>query len=140
MESESELTQIPNPWIDCTTIKEAEEKAGFEITVPDEVNGYEEKSISVMEKEIIQVDFRHGDESIYFRKGLKATEGDDISGDYREADAVEQVEIDGRTVNFKEAEGKILTAVWTDGDYCYAISSSAGIEAESMTGLVQSLK
>ena len=40
----------------------------------------------------------------------------------------------------KEAEGKILTAVWTDGDYCYAISSSAGIEAESMTGLVQSLK
>ena len=60
--------------------------------------------------------------------------------DYREADAVEQVEIDGRTVNFKEAEGKILTVVWTDGDYCYAISSSAGIEAESMTGLVQSLK
>ena len=140
VESESELTQIPNPWIDCTTIKEAEEKAGFEITVPDEVNGYEEKFISVMEKEIIQVDFRHGDESIYFRKGLKATEGDDISGDYREADAVEQVEIDGRTVNFKEAEGKILTVVWTDGDYCYAISSSAGIEAESMTGLVQSLK
>lgn len=140
VESESELTQIPNPWIDCTTIKEAEEKAGFEITVPDEVNGYEEKYISVMEKEIIQVDFRHGDESIYFRKGLKATEGDDISGDYREADAVEQVEIDGRTVNFKEAEGKILTVVWTDGDYCYAISSSAGIEAESMTGLVQSLK
>ena len=73
VESESELTQIPNPWTDCTTIKEAEAKAGFEITVPDQLNGYEEKDISVMEKD-----------------------GTDISGDYREADTFEKVELDGR--------------------------------------------
>lgn len=53
--------------------KEAEEKAGFEITVPDQLNGYEEKDISVMEKD-----------------------GTDISGDYREADTFEKVKLGGR--------------------------------------------
>ena len=67
-------------------------------------------------------------------------DGTDISGDYREADTFEKVELDGRTVTFKEANGRILTAVWTDGDYSYAIGSSAGTEVESMTGLVQRLK
>lgn len=140
VESESEMTQIPNPWIDCETIKEAEEKAGFEITVPDQLNGYEEKSISVMEKDMIQVQFGHGEETVYFRKSPVEKEGTDISGDYREADTFEKVEIDGRTVTFKEANGRILTAVWTEGDYSYAIDSSAGIEAESMTALVESLR
>ena len=73
VESESEMTQIPNPWTDCTTIKEAEAKTGFEITVPDQLNGYEEKDISVMEKD-----------------------GTDISGDYREADTFEKVKLGGR--------------------------------------------
>ena len=140
VESESELTQIPNPWTDCTTIKEAEAKAGFEITVPDQLNGYEEKDISVMEKDMIQVQFSHGEEILYFRKGLTEKDGTDISGDYREADTFEKVELDGRTVTFKEANGRILTAVWTDGDYSYAIGSNAGTEVESMTGLVQRLK
>ena len=140
VESESELTQIPNPWIDCATIKEAEEKAGFEITVPDQLNGYEEKDISVMERDMIQVQFSHGEEILYFRKGLTEKDGTDISGDYKEADTFEKVELGGRTVTFKEANYRILTAAWTDGDYSYAIGSSAGTEVESMTGLVQSLK
>lgn len=140
VESESELTQIANPWTDCATIQEAEEKAGFEITVPDQLNGYDEKDISVMEKDMLQVQFSHGEETVYFRKSPVEKEGTDISGDYREADTFEKVEINGRTVTFKEADGRILTAVWTEGDYSYAIGSSAGIEAESMTGLVESLR
>ena len=140
VESESELAQLPNPWIDCATISEAEEKAGFEISVPDQLNGYEEKNISVMEKDMIQVQFSHGEETVYFRKSPAEKEGTDISGDYRDADSFEKVEIGGRTVTFKEADGKILTAVWTEEDYSYAIGSSTGIEAESMTGLVESLK
>ena len=140
VESESELTQIPNPWVDCATIKEAEEKAGFEITVPDQLNGYEEKDISVMEKNMIQVQFSHGKEMIYFRKGLTEEDGADISGDYREADTFEKVELGGRTITFKEADSRILTAVWIEGDYSYAIGSSAGMEKESMTGLVERLK
>ena len=76
--------------------KEAEEKAGFEITVPDQLNGYEEKDISVMEKDMIQVQFSHGEEILYFRKGLTEKDGTDISGDYREADTFEKVKLGGR--------------------------------------------
>ena len=54
-------TQIPNPWVDCTTLADAAKLAGFDIAVPGSIKGYPNKLIQAMEKSMIQVLYFDGD-------------------------------------------------------------------------------
>ena len=48
---------MPNPFIDYDSLEEAEKAVGFEINVPESIDGYSEKLISVMDGKMIQVCF-----------------------------------------------------------------------------------
>ena len=128
--------QIPNPFVDCATMEEAAKLAGFNMTAPEKVDGFDEKSISVIENELFQVVFRNdedgNEDEICIRKG---TDDRDISGDYNDYDEVETVDVGNASVTMKGRDGKIMVASWRADGHSYSITST-GISPERMAGLI----
>ena len=120
---EEKTTQIPNPFIDAETITEAKDIAGFDITVPEEIEGYDGKLIQAVKENMIQVIYGDTEHNIYVRK---AKGNDDISGDYNVYNDVTETKVNGHTVTVKKADGLVHVASWTDGDYSYCLQSNMG--------------
>lgn len=134
---DGETVQIPNPWVDCASLEEAGKLAGFSFTAPDALEGYPEKYIGVIEKEIAEVIFNdENGAEICLRKGVGT---DDISGDYNVYETTETRTIDGKNVTCKGNDGLVSNATWNDGTYAYSIMSTVGMTAEQLSTFVQSL-
>ena len=130
--------EIPNPFVDCETMEEAQEKAGFDMALPDTIDGYDSRKISVIEKELISVIFVNDkDGQICFRKGVGEK---DVSGDFNQYAETEQIDMGGTTITLKGSDGKVNLAVWTKDGYAFSISSTDGLSKVTMTDLVTALK
>ena len=140
--------QIPNPFVDCDTLNDAANVAGFDIIVPDSIDGYEERSITALENDMIQVQYLHGDDQISIRK---AAGEEDCSGDYNEYAESTVVTVGDREVTLKGNNGQVMLAVWTEGGYSYAVGvytytqhndgvadpeSATGVTEETMTAWI----
>ena len=125
--------------MDCETLEEAGELAGFDISVPDEIDGgYTQGTIQAVENEMIQVIYTtEAGEEITLRKG---TGTEDISGDYNEYAEENTLDVDGTSVTARGNGGLVYAATWTDGTYTYAITASAGLESDSVSALVPSIQ
>ena len=138
---EAESTQIPNPWQECATLEEAEELAGFDIAVPDRIEGYPETLIQAAEDSMIQVFYLEDDsddaDSILIRKGIGT---EDISGDYSEYAQNTEATMHGVEVTTKGSDGKIFTATWTQDGYAYSIHADSGTEYSLIEDLVELVK
>ena len=132
-------TEIANPYVDCETLEEAGELAGFDISVPDEIDGgYTQGTIQAVENEMTQVIYTtEAGEEITLRKG---TGTEDISGDYNEYAEENTLDVDGTSVTARGSDGLVYAATWTDGTYTYAITASAGLESDSVSALVPSIQ
>ena len=132
-------TEIANPYVDCETLEEAGELAGFDISVPDEIDGgYTQGTIQAVENEMIQVIYTtEAGEEITLRKG---TGTEDISGDYTAYAEENTLDVDGTSVTARGNDGLVYAATWTDGTYTYAITASAGLESDSVSALVPSIQ
>ena len=128
--------QVPNPWAICETLTVAEESAGFEMVLPESIEE-EDMAIKAMKDSMIDVEFTSGDDKISVRKG---TASDSISGNFTVYDDVEEVETDGITVTTKGAEDLIYVATWNVGDYSFAINAVDGVDLETLTNLVKTVK
>lgn len=125
---------LANPFVTCTTLEEAAQTAGFEMTVPDVLEGYEQIVIQAVKDQLIQVIWQNGDNKITIRKGAGA---DDISGDYNQYPHTEEISVGDLQVTVKGSDEAVNTAVWTVGDYAYAISAlNEGIKRDAMSGLI----
>ena len=111
---------MPNPFVDYDTLEEAEKAVGFEINVPESIDGYSEKLISVMDGKMIQVVFAEGDKQICIRKEKG---NDDISGDYTKYAEKKITDVDGVTITLKGGNGKYGNATWTADGYSYSIGA-----------------
>lgn len=111
-------TQIPNPFVDCDTLADAAALAGFDIIVPDSVDGYEERAITAMENDMIQVLYLHGDDQVCIRKAVGEEE---CSGDYNVYSEEKTVTVGDKAVTMRGNNGKVMVAVWTEGGYSYSI-------------------
>ena len=134
-------TQIPNPFTDCDTLADAAALAGFDITVPDSVDGYEERAITAIENDMIQVLYLHGDDEICVRK---VTGEEDCSGDYTVYSEEKTVTVGDREITLRGNNGKVMVAVWSEGGYSYSIGVYAyaqhndGVaDPESNTGMTE---
>ena len=134
-------TQIPNPFVDCDTLADAAALAGFDIIVPDSVDGYEERTVTAVENDMIQVMYLHGDDEICVRK---AAGDEDCSGDYNAYSEEKTVTVGDREVTLRGNNGKVMVAVWTEGGYSYSIGVYAytqhndGVaDPESNTGMTE---
>lgn len=133
----SAAEQIANPFVECATMQEAAKIAGFEMTVPETVEGFADPAIEAVKEDMIQVSFAKGDDELLLRKALGT---DDVSGDYNTYAETNTLTVGDLTVTAKGSDGVVHVATWTSGDYTFAIDASgAGISEDLVSSLVQSV-
>ena len=127
--------QIANPFVDYATLDAAAQVAGFELTAPEDVEGYSgEKSIQAADSSMIQIIYTDDSGNRLFIR--KQAGSEDISGDYNEYPEVKTVAVNGCDVTLKGSGGTVCTAIWTNGGYSYAVSADMPLSTEAMTALV----
>ncbi len=117
--AEKENVQIPSPFQEVKTLEEASKIAGFDIIVPDKIDGYSKIVIEAVEKEMIQVFYIEGEKTLLIRKSNQAG---DPSGDYNAYQVVEEVEQNGINIPIKGDGETASLAVWSNNGYSYSIS------------------
>ena len=126
--------EIPNPFVDCATLADAAKLTGFDITVPDSIDGYDTRAIQVMDNKMIQVIYDKGENSLLIRK---AAGSDDISGDYSEYSETSTVALGSLQVTMKGENGMVSVATWTDGGNTYAIDAQdVPMDVDAITALI----
>ena len=139
-DSEDENTQIPNPFVDCETKADAEKLAGFEMTVPEQIEGYEQELIQAVDGELIQVFYVNPEDEkdeILIRKGVG---NDDISGNYENFAETTTAAAGDLEVTLKGNDGKVTIAVWTTGSYTFSIQVDAGASQDEILSLVEAVQ
>ncbi len=137
-----ENVQIPSPFVDFKTLAEAEEAAGFEMTVPESMDGKQQSLIQAAKSsegdsyDMIQV-FYGSESEICIRKG-KGSE--DISGNYEEYQKSTSLDINGIKVSARGNDEKIYVAVWTDGGYTYSIDAQGGLDTDTVTAAIAEVR
>lgn len=136
---EGENVQIPNPWQEYQTLEEAAAAAGFDLTVPESIDGYSEKNISVLSgaESIFDITFRNDSEQVCIRK---AAGTEDISSDYNVYDKTETVSVGELEVTEKGNGDSVNLALWNDGGYTYSLYISAGASADEAAKLISEIK
>lgn len=131
--------QIPNPWKDYETIKDAQDATGFSVKLPKKITGYKKTAIQAVDKAILQVFYETDDAEILIRKAV-ASEGKDISGDYNDYAKVSKVKAKGCTITIKGTAKKKKLAVWTEGIYSYSVYASKGMSQKALLKLVKQVQ
>lgn len=133
--------EIPNPFVDCDTMADAEKIAGFNITVPEKMlEGYAQKLIQAVEKEMVQVFYENGEKEILIRK---AKGSEDISGDYNEYKENNTVTVGSLKVSTRGNDGKVNVAIWVDEEYTYSITANlgeTGLDVNTINDMVGSIR
>ena len=85
----------------------------------------------------VMVPLRPVAEALGYTVTYRMAEGtEDVSGDYNAYPWTAETEADGVTVTLKgQEEDAVLLAVWTDGQYSYALACSAPLTAEEATAM-----
>ena len=138
-ETVGETVGMPNPWIDCKSLQDAEDNTGFSITVPENIDGYTQTMIQILDKEVIQAFYEkndNSDETILIRKGIGS---DDISGDYNKYNEKNQLDINNYQVTEQGNDGKVMLATWIDASYTYSVSTPE-ISAGEMETIIRQIK
>ena len=119
-ESGSAEVQVPNPFVTCETLEEAEKLAGFTITVPEKIENSSERIFRAMEGQLLEIIYMDGEEEV--ARIRKAPGSDDISGDYNQYTDTTEVTVGEWKYTLKGNDGKVSVATWVDGDYTYSVS------------------
>lgn len=135
--SNNESEQIPDPFAEYTSMEEAAQAAGFDLSVPDSIDDLEKSVIRVDEEgKLFEVIYGGEDEKIVIRK---AEGSEDVSGDYTKYEQTNTVSIANSEVTMKGNDDKVSVAIWTNGDYSYSIASSAGLSKTAATNLISAV-
>lgn len=133
-----ETVQIPNPFVECETLGEAEKLAGFSISVPEKISDQTgERLIQAVKDDLIEVIYHSGEEEVRIRK---APGSEDISGDHNEYAESADETVDDLRVTMRGEGGLVRAAFWTDGDFSFSITSSQGLSREDAAALVRSVQ
>lgn len=127
--------QPPSNFADFTSLSEAIQDVGFDINVPQVIEGYDKCSYRSDKTDgMLEVIFENGDEDIRFRKAVGE---DDPSGNYNKFAETKTVEVDGVTITMKGDDGKVNVAIWTKDGYAYSVDSTSPIEKVDMIDYVK---
>ena len=134
---QTEDAEIPNPFVDCSSMKDAADIAGFSMTLPSRIpNWVEETTFRAMTGSMLEVTYRGGDQELRLRKAVGS---DDISGDYQSYDSSKTVTVHGVEVTYKGNDGKVMNAVWSTDGYSYSLSAPAGMTEDTAAALIQEI-
>lgn len=134
-------TEIPNPFTEYATLDEAAKAVGFDISVPDAIDGYTERIIRAeVDSKMLEVIYQNGEsDEIRIRKAVGA---EDISGDLNEYAQSNTAAIGDLSVTMKGENDLVTLATWISNGYTYSIGAynQAGISAAAMTDLITAVK
>ena len=126
--------EIPNPFVDCATLADATKLTGFDIVVPDSVDGFDTRTIQVMDNKMTQVIYAKGENKLLIRKQAGS---DDISGDYSQYSEANTAALGSLQVTMKGENEMVSVAIWTDGGYTYAVNAQdIPMDVDTITALV----
>jgi hypothetical protein len=117
--------QVTNPFVTYQSLEEAQEAAGFTLSVPESFEGAGRREIAVIDGRIIDVTYLDGEDNrvLTIRKG---TGEEDISGDYNEYPQEDVTELEGLSVTVRGDGKRIFLALWQEEGYSYAVSFDKG--------------
>lgn len=110
-----------NPYTEYSSLKEANEAAGFSLRVSKMLNGYKLETVRVLDEDnadedaLIEAVYSNGKNKIIIRKSSGES---DISGDYNE---YKKTYKSGKTVYKGENRSKISLCTWQKKDYSYSV-------------------
>ena len=140
------MVGLANPWTEYATLEEAEEAAGFEISVPASVKGYDDILIQVMKAAktddngnktgendvILEYRFMNDTDDVNIRKSPGS---EDISGVYGDYTIVDE-EVNGVEVDVSTDDTLSYVATWTVDGYSYSVYASAGMARDALLDIV----
>ena len=126
--------QVTNPMVQSEDLEALRAAAPFALSVPTDLpEGWKVESTTLIGGTLAQVVYSDGTNTVTYRMA-EGTE--DVSGDYNAYPWTAETEADGVTVTLKgQEEDAVLLAVWTDGQYSYALACSAPLTAEEATAM-----
>ena len=133
----SESTQIPNPYVDCTSMEDAAETSGFTLELPEALTQKGEPVIQAIEGTLISVSYPDGKGEIIVRKGSGE---EDVSGDFNVYEEQSTAEADGTEVTLRGNGGLVNLAIWQRDGFSYSLSFSEGIAADEIVGLIAGIR
>lgn len=135
-ETASGSTQIANPYTECETLEQAAELAGFSLSLPESAADYPDRAYRAIEGEMIEVIDRGGDEEIRIRK---ASGSRDVSGSFNQHSESGTVEAGALRMATQGDAGLVHVATWTQGDFSFSITSTAGMTSEELVELATAI-
>lgn len=137
---------MPNPWSEYDSLADAENAAGINVSVPEEIAGGTADAYRVLDTaehgfiEIIYADKADGDETARVRKAGD-TEEADISGDYNTYAYSAELDADGVKISVRgDADDTIKLAVWQNDGSSYALSFENGVSGDELSEAVKGIK
>ncbi|BAK81098.1 hypothetical protein [Candidatus Arthromitus sp. SFB-rat-Yit] len=140
--SNNENVQLPNPIVEYETLEEAVKACNFEFSVPDTIDGYEDKKYSVISTKTIQ--------TIYYNKNSNANDNtlsirkafgtEDISGDYNNYKEINKLSLNNLEITTKGNNGKVSVATWTSGNHTFSITTNNPLDIEPLVEIINDVK
>ncbi len=134
---EEDSTQEVNPIKEYDSMDEAAAAAGFSFTVPDEIEGYTDMNISLIDMDpvIFQVIYGNEESSVTIRKA-EHSDDSDISGVYTEYSESSTV----NDVALKGDDSVVYLANWTKDGYDYSVYADAGMSEDVILSIVNQVQ
>lgn len=143
-------SQMPNPFTDHSSMEEAEQAAGFSLTVPDKIDNFSDRIIRTLKNEdgtsMIEVIYCNEQDQSSTKEDeiriRKENGTDDISGDYTDYAESSVITVHEVPVSVKGDNGNIRLATWHSGDYSYSVGfySENGISSEELEDFLSTIQ
>lgn len=109
-----------SPIEEFSSLEEAEDRAGFDITVPDAGDSYRQSFVVI--DGMLEVQYANQNaEQVYSVRKAKGNE--DISGDYNVYENEQTENVGNASVTLKGNNGTWSVATWENGGYSYAVTA-----------------
>lgn len=134
--SESEIVGMANPFVEYDSVDEAKKHIDFDVQVPEQIEGFTEMNISVMDGQMFQAVYRNAEQEICIRKQAGH---EDISGDYNEYPEEKYVEFEGAELKLRGENGTIRNVTWSKNGYSFSIYSDKGLTEDEVQQLAEQI-
>lgn len=137
-----EPAQIANPWLDHETLADACTAVGYDLSVPEHIDGYDTPIYRTLNNELIEVLFRNHDDEICIRKYAGA---EDRSQDFGGHEAYPiggyATEAEHCYLELGTESGTINLVSWIEGDYRLIFFCENGFtDIEALFDIVHQVK
>lgn len=109
----------------------------YPLLLPAQVpEGYQLDGIRCLQGQLAEVTWQGDEGTLIYRM---APGDEDVSGDFTTYGWEDTLNVGAYTVTCKGEDGHVFLAVWNDGTYSFSLHASAGLSAEQVTAIIESL-